>query len=295
MRKREKEKSLHLSSCNHRKKESSKNRFANSKDTLTSPNKNTVSSQAKMSRSKYYSPLASWVPTILLTKINLYEPFTPSFKRKYFLQTFRAASNKGNQLTSRLPPASTSLPSAVKLIDTIPNGKRYGRLKREGNIWLWIQSMRGENIWINILLLNIYWKKLRYWQHVDLNVLCLFVLYDKGLLFILSFSYTKSSCRGREWNCLSFWPYQLVVGVFKHPFFLTPRPSGDLNLLGEVRGSTENKGQGTWAIPSSWAGERTIEQLSHLISSWADVSEVLDLLTQNTALWTWMKRSKESE
>ncbi|TKC46604.1 hypothetical protein EI555_014094 [Monodon monoceros] len=36
-----------------------------------------------------------------------------------------AASNKGNQLTSRLPPVSTSLPSAVKLIDTIPNGKSY--------------------------------------------------------------------------------------------------------------------------------------------------------------------------
>lgn len=171
----------------------------------------------------------------------------------------------------------------------------YGRLKREGNIWLWIQSMRGENIWINILLLNIYWKKLGYWQHVDLNVLHLFVLYYKGLLFILSFSYTKSSCRGREWNCLSFWPYQLVVGVFKHPFFLTPRPSGDLNLLGEVRGSTENKGQGAWASPSSWAGEGTVEHLSHSIASWADVSEVLDLLTQNTALWTWMKRREESE
>ena len=82
MRKREKEKSLHFSSRNHRKKEISKNRFANIKDTPTSPNKNTVSSQGKMSRSKYYSPLASWVPTILLTKINLYEPFTPSFKRK---------------------------------------------------------------------------------------------------------------------------------------------------------------------------------------------------------------------
>lgn len=46
-----------------------------------------LSSWAKMSGSKHYPPLASWVPILLLNKINFYEIFTPSFKRKQFLQT----------------------------------------------------------------------------------------------------------------------------------------------------------------------------------------------------------------
>ena len=84
---REKEKLLHFSSWNHEKKDNSKNRFANIKDTLIFPNKKTVSSWAKMSGSKHYPPLASWVPILLLNKINFYEIFAPSFKRKQLLQT----------------------------------------------------------------------------------------------------------------------------------------------------------------------------------------------------------------
>lgn len=37
-----------------------------------------------------------------------------------------------NQIVLHSPSVSTSLPSAVKLIDAIPNGKRYGSVNIKG-------------------------------------------------------------------------------------------------------------------------------------------------------------------
>ena len=43
-----------------------------------------ISSWAKMSGSKYYPPLASWVPILLLNKINFYEILLPVLKENNF-------------------------------------------------------------------------------------------------------------------------------------------------------------------------------------------------------------------
>lgn len=122
-------------------------------------------SQARMLWSKHLLSLASWVPPDLLIEITLVR-LSLSILRKnnlFRLLQQQIANLIGNQIVWHSPSVGTSLPSAVKLIDTIPNGKKYGSLNRKGkHLTVDSKYMRGENIWINIPLLNIYWNKQRY-------------------------------------------------------------------------------------------------------------------------------------